>query len=93
VKLGTQIRLPDGREGTAVFNGLTGVGIKWGLHDPNPAEFDGTAGDCFSREPELGWPWRPDAMLRDSSLSERLGLECVGEEFEVLRYGLQEAPA
>jgi len=30
MKLGTVVRLPDGREGTVVFNSLIGVGIKWG---------------------------------------------------------------
>ena len=38
MKLGTQIRLPDGREGTVVYNSLIGVGIKWGLHDPDPED-------------------------------------------------------
>ena len=85
VRLGTQIRLADGREGTAVFNGLSGVGIKWGLHDPDPADFKGTADDCFGRQPNPDWPWRPDAMLRDSGMTESLGVECVGEDYEIIR--------
>jgi hypothetical protein len=32
MKLGTRIKLSDGRIGTVVFNGLIGVGIKWGEH-------------------------------------------------------------
>ena len=49
MKLGTQIRLPDGREATAVYNNLDGVGIKWGLHDPEPGE-----PDAMLREPYSG---------------------------------------
>ncbi len=90
--LGTQVRLPDGREGTVVFNSLVGVGVKWGLFDPDPADFKGTHGNTFDQEPPYdGWPWEPDALLRDPYPDcERLGMECVGEEYEVLRLGLGE---
>ena len=30
MKPGTYVRLPDGRMGTVVYNGLDGVGIRWG---------------------------------------------------------------
>jgi len=90
MKLGTRVRLPDGREGTVVFNGLSGAGVKWGIHNPDPADFDGTAGDWFGRDPGPDWPWRPDAMLRRPALSKSLGIECVGEAYEVLRDGLGE---
>jgi hypothetical protein len=68
MRLGTHVRLADGREGTVVYNGLDGVGIKWGLHDPDPADFEGTCGDCFepsagSPATKSGWPWQPDEML------------------------------
>ena len=85
MKPGTLIRLPDGREGTVVFNGLSGYGIKWGRWNPDPADFDGTAGDCFGRNPGPDWPWRPDAMLREPRMAESLGMECVGEEYEIIR--------
>lgn len=85
MRLGTQIKLPDGRIGTAVFNGLTGVGIKWGLHNPDPDDFKGTDGNTFqSGTPSEDWPWEPDAMLRKPEMSELLGMECVGEEYEVI---------
>ena len=48
MKLGTHIRLPDGREATVVYNSLIGVGIKWGLHNPDPADFEGTDGNTVS---------------------------------------------
>ena len=87
MKLGTQIKLPDGRIGTAVFNGLTGVGIKWGKHDPDPKDFEGTNGDLFQTERPDDWPWEPDAMLRARGLDEVLGMECAGTKFEILRDG------
>jgi len=46
MRLGTKVWLPDGRVGTVVYNSLIGVGIKWGLHDPDPP-------DALLREP---WP-------------------------------------
>ena len=88
MKLGTIVQLPDGRIGTAVFNGLTGVGIKWGRHDPDQADFEGTSGGLFEDERPPVWPWQPDAMLRHKGLDDVLGMECVGEEFDVLRDGL-----
>ena len=93
-KLGTQIRLPDGREGTVVYNGLDGVGVKWGLHDPSPDEFEGTSGGVVPDAVPVpdDFPWWSDAILRDPwSGCERCGWEveqCVGEEYEVLRIGL-----
>jgi hypothetical protein len=83
---GTIIRLPDGREGTVVFHGLCGYGIKWGRHYPDPSEFDGTNGDLIKlgihgREPEQ-WEWEPDAYLRDPWPT--ADLECVGGCWEVV---------
>jgi len=93
-RIGTQIRLPDGREATTVFNGLSGVGIKWGLHNPPLSDFEGTSGDCFApaedspaRRP--GWPWKMGAMLRDPEMADSLGIECVGEDYEILREAKQ----
>ena len=85
VRLGTHVRLPDGREGTVVFNGLVGVGIKWGLHYPNPQDFKGTHGDFIAPEqPMDNWEWHFDVLLREPELAESVGVECVGEEYAVL---------
>lgn len=91
-RLGTQVVLPDGREGTVVYNGLDGVGIKWGLHDPDPREFDGTFGGVVEGRPlPDDWEWKPDAMLRDPYPNpswQTPGMEYVGEEYEIIRVGL-----
>ena len=93
-KLGTRVRLADGREGTVVFNGLCGVGIKWGLHDPPAEDFEGAHGDVASIgvrvdfQPSPDWPWEPDALLREPwDGCERSGFnaeQCVGTDFEVI---------
>lgn len=91
MRLGTQVEMADGRVGTCVYNGLDGEGIKWGLHDPDPADFEGTTGGLY----RLGiaeeikpndWPWRPDAMLRDPYPGS--WLPCVGSDYVLLRAGL-----
>lgn len=101
-KLGTIVRLPDGRVGTTVFNGLCGVGIKWGRHDPNPKDFEGSHGDLFGKD---GLPsevtkrledWHPDALLRypddwGDGRTHFDDMELVGEDFEIERDGLEEA--
>lgn len=84
MKVGTHIRMADGRDGTVVYNGLDGVGVKWGIHYPDEADFEGTSGNCFEPDPPLpdDWPWCPDAMLRDSYPS--ADLPCVGTDFETI---------
>ena len=89
MKLGTHIRLPDGREATVVFNSLIGVGIKWGLHNPDPADFEGTDGNSVRSDlPYEDWPWEPDALLRKPWWNCReYGFtpeQCVGNEYEVI---------
>jgi len=97
MKLGTWVRLPDGREGTVVFNGLIGVGIKWGRHDPDPVDFEGSVGDLdkigvHGREMPGLVRWAPDALLRAPWPGcDRNGFspdQCVGGEFDVIRNGL-----
>ena len=90
-KLGQHIRLPDGREATTVFNGLIGVGIKWGIHHPREEDFELTDGGCFNRNnvPD-DWPWQPDAFLREAEFAVRLGEECVGEEYEFIEEAADE---
>ena len=85
-KLGTIVKLPDGRIGTTVYNGLDGIGIKWGEHHPPPEDFEDSHAN-FGAGPESpvhanDWPWHPDAMLRDNYPS--AGLPCVGEDYEVV---------
>ena len=97
MKLGTQIRMADGREGTVVYNSLIGVGIKWGLHDPTPADFEGTNGDTTVLIGDMPpahvpdeWPWEPDALLRDpwpGCEPAWHAEQCVGEEYEIIRIG------
>ena len=71
MKPGTLIRLPDGREGTVVYHGLDGYGIKWGRHRVPVNELN-----LF----KAGDEWAPEAMLREPYPGAEL--ECVGEEYE-----------
>ena len=90
-KLGTQIKVPDGREATVVYNSLIGVGIKWGKHDPRPEDFAGTNGNTVGETTlDEKWMWRPDALLRKPELSERFGMPCICDdsEVEITRIGL-----
>lgn len=85
--LGTVVRLPDGRIGTTVYNGLDGVGIKWGEHQPKIEDYMMPGGGVYQSvagddRPPLDWPWYPDAMLRDPYPS--TDLPCVGESFEII---------
>jgi len=92
MELGTQIELPDGRVGTVVYISLIGVGIKWGRHDPNPDDFEGTTGNTIGESVPDDWPWEPEALLREPwDGCESYGFEqsdCVGSAFEVIRQGL-----
>ena len=93
MKLGTQIKLSDGRVGTVVYNSLIGVGIKWGLHDPRPEEFEGTDGNTVQSDMPEDWGWEPDALLRDPwSSCANFGFtpdQCVGTDYEIIRDGLE----
>jgi len=85
MKLGAQVQMADGRVGTCVYNGLDGAGVKWGLHDPDPSDFDETSGGLFNDDMPPDWPWRPDAMLRDPYPG--ADVPCVGRDYEVTRAG------
>ncbi len=84
-ELGTQIIFEDGREATVIYNGLCGVGIKWGLHNPDPKDFEYTGAEFGGDVPE-DWPWEPDAILREPY--DGVSYECEGGDFEVTRFGL-----
>ena len=87
MKAGTIVRLPDGRVGTAVYNGLDGVGIKWGRHSLSEEDlqqiFRGDGNTMIGRDkaPEA-FQWWPDAMLREPNSSD--DLPCVGEDYEIV---------
>jgi hypothetical protein len=83
MKAGTIVRLPDGREGTFVYNGLDGRGIKWGRHVIPPEGIGGDSG-LFrnSPKPPPDFDLFPDAMLREPYPTAEL--PCVGEEFEIM---------
>lgn len=82
MKAGTVILLPDGREGTVVYNGLDGVGIKFGRHAVTANDIDEA-----SRNTVAEYPWFPDAMLRNAPIMSQPdpAVEYVGEEFEIVR--------
>ena len=83
MKAGTHVKLPDGREGTVVYYGLDGVGIKWGLHDVTAEMIGGCGGVVACQVPEK-FEWFPDAMLRDPYKYQDKDLEYVGNDFEVI---------
>ena len=81
MKAGTIVRLPDGREGTVVYHGLDGYGIKWGRHNITLGDLMDSDGNTIQDSPDV-WEWFPDAMLRSQYPSAML--PCVGEEFEIV---------
>ena len=84
MKAGTVIRLPDGRIGTVVYNGLDGVGIKWGEHRATLADLRGSGCTLIGVQDEIpeDYEWTPDAMLRAPYRGAEL--ECVGKSYAVL---------
>lgn len=83
---GTIIKLPDGRIGTVVYNGLDGEGIKWGEHYITMDDITGNGNTTHGAEAAPDeYEWFPDAMLRKPYPS--ADLECVGNEFEIVREG------
>jgi len=90
MKLGTLVKLKDGRFGTVVYNSLIGVGIKFGIHYPTQEDFEETDGNTIKGniKPD-DWPWYPDALLRDAwPTCEQAGFkkeECVGRDFEIIK--------
>ena len=84
---GTIIKLPDGRIGTVVYSSLEGYGIIWGKHQV-PVQKLLESCPLFDEEndPEVE-KYTPQALLREPEMTEKLGLECVGEEYEILKGG------
>ena len=79
MRAGTHIRFPDGRTGTVVYNGLDGVGIKWGIHI---VTLDDVACSGAFGPPPAGYRWFPDAMLRQPYPG--ANLPCVNEEYTII---------
>lgn len=73
MKLNTIIKIPDGRIGTICYNNLDGRGGVWGKH-----EFQMPLNGFGDELPE------PEFMLRKPELKELFGVECVGEEYEII---------
>lgn len=91
MKLGTLVKLPDGRVGTVCFNSLTGYGIRWGQVEFTEEEVEAIMGGNGGLlggtiDATLLDRIAPEAMLREKSesLERSLGLPCVGEEYEVI---------
>ena len=85
MRAGTIVKLPDGRLGTVVYNGLDGVGIKWGSHVVHQEDIVGSGCALIGvrdQEPPEDYRWWPEAMLRNPYPS--ADLPCVGEEYEVV---------
>jgi hypothetical protein len=86
MKLGTIIKLPDGREGTICYHNLDGYGGVFGRHD-----FSGVKPGFTDDLPA------PEFMLRGPEMQERFAAwwrecgypppECVGERYEALGVG------
>lgn len=84
MRAGMLVELPDGKIGTVVYNGLDGVGIKWGEHKVKQSDISGNGGISNDKAPE-GYRWFPDAMLRDSYPSRPPNATpCVGEKYKTL---------
>ena len=82
MKPGTIVRLPDGREGTVVYHGLIGYGIRWGRIDIDIDSILAGDGNTMQSGKPAGFQFEPEAMLRKDCLS--LEIECVGEEYEII---------
>ena len=96
MEIGTQIKMTgddDGREATVIYNSLIGVGVKWGLHDPQLSDFEGTNGDTVDNPMPDNFEWEPEALLREPwTTCESHGFtaeQCAGENYEITRYGLK----
>lgn len=79
---GTIVRVPDGRIGTVVYNGLDGIGIKWGEHDVTADDISGSGCSLIGIDDgpiPPNYEWHPQAMLREP-YDNANRLECVGDE-------------
>lgn len=88
MKPGTLIRLPDGREGTVVYHGLDGYGIRWEHTNIDAQQIKRGDGNTMqflggnSAEAPEDYKYFPEAMLRNSYPGATM--ECVGETFKII---------
>lgn len=87
MKPGTVVKLPDGREGTVVYHGLDGYGIRWGVIPIGAREVEHILngdGNTMQNSPPPDFPadLTPEAMLREEYSTH---LECVGSEYEIIK--------
>lgn len=80
MKAGTIVRMPDGREGTVVYHGLDGYGIRWGRIAVDRERLE-SVNPLFGEQPD-DWPYAPEAMLRKPWSG--AVLECVGDDYEAV---------
>lgn len=82
MKLGDYIKVPDGRVGTIVYNGIDGIGIVWGQHKLTKEDQDQIMGLCplLNQKIPDDYKWTVQAMLRDKSLQKYFNEECVGDD-------------
>lgn len=84
MKAGTIVTMADGRVGTVVYNGLDGVGVKWGRYDITARDLRGSGGLC-NDDALADYEWCPDAILREPwNGCERMGWsveQCVGTDY------------
>ena len=80
MKFGTKIKLADGRKATVVYNGLDGIGIKFGHFILSEDDMKGSGG-FFDKKPG-DYEWAAEAMLREPYTG--ANMECVGKDFEVV---------
>jgi hypothetical protein len=64
MRIGSLVKVPDGRIGTVVYNGLDGVGIKWGEHRLGEEDLEQICGLCplFDQKVPSGYKWFPEAI-------------------------------
>ena len=83
MKPGTIVRLPDGREGTVVYHGLDGYGIRWGRWEVDvQAILEGDGNTVRPCPPDYPPTLLPEAMLREPYLC--ASLPCVGREYTIV---------
>lgn len=81
MKAGTLIRLADGTFGRVVYNGLDGVGIKYGSAPVDVETIMRGDSGLFADSPndaELQ-QWAPEAMLREPYST--ASLPCIGKRY------------
>jgi hypothetical protein len=89
MKLGTIVRLKDGREATVVYNSLIGYGVRIGrielTSEMIEAIYAGDGNTVKNGNPSGMLDIEPEALLRDPWGGEPM--PCVGASYEVIEVG------